>query len=228
MPAALSLVTQSFGQNANTLYQSTGLKGHTAIDWQATWDTPGINCADDAYCYSVINRDNPDLSKYRAVFTLVETLAGSYEVSYGHCNQILAEVGKTYQTGDVLYTAGNTGSVFFAGKEVTTAMKLSGIRTGTHFHAPQVRPVKRVDKTDAKHQYLSDGYGLLKKDGQYFQVIDPDNGFNGCIDPAPFFAHPLPGKELSYDMALQNLRKDIHSKSLLIAAEAVLRGHYGR
>lgn len=227
-PAPYAQISQIFGANANPLYAGSGLKGHTAIDWEVPWDTPGINCADDAYCFSVMNRDNPDPSKYRAVFTLVETTTGIYEVSYGHCHNILAEVGKTYQSGDVIYTAGNTGSVYFAGQEVTTAMKLTGIRAGTHFHAPQVRPVIRVKSTDNKHNYLSDGHGLFKKDGDYFQVVDYNNGYNGCIDPAPFFVHDLPGKELPFETALANLKVGGLRGDRLKAAESVLRTHYGR
>ena len=134
-----------------------------------------------------MNKDNPDPMRYRAVFTLIETKTGVYEVSYGHCNQILAEVGKTYKAGDILYTAGNFGTVYAGGGLVTKEQKLAGSHAGTHLHCPQVRPVKKVLNRDSKKTYLYDGHGLLKKDGFYFEVIDYENGYNGCINPAQFF-----------------------------------------
>jgi hypothetical protein len=189
LPAHRSAITQGFSENANASYKESGLIGHTAIDWAFLHGAPVPNCVENAYCYSVMNKDNPDPDKYRAVFTLVNADNGVSEwaeVSYGHADQIFAEVGKTYQPGDTLMTAGNTGTVYSGGRLITKAEKLRGSTAGTHLHGPQVRPVKRVKKTSRKKQYLSDGFGLLKKDGYYFEIINYENGTNGCINPAPF------------------------------------------
>jgi len=189
LPAPLSTITQGFSENANISYARDGLVGHTAIDWGIPFGEPIYNCTENAYCYSVMNRGNPDLMKYRAVYTLVNADNGVSEwaeASYGHFNDVYAEVGKTYQPGEVLGTSGNTGTVFSRGREVTAAQKNAGSTAGTHLHGAQIRPVQRVKKITRRKEYLYDGFGILKKDGYYFEVINYDNGTNGCINPAPF------------------------------------------
>jgi peptidoglycan hydrolase-like protein with peptidoglycan-binding domain len=37
-----------------------------------------------------------------------------------------------------------------------------------------------------------DGNGLLKYKDSFLEVVDYDNGYNGCVDPEPFFDTPLP------------------------------------
>jgi len=187
-PAPKNTITQGFAENANISYERDGLIGHTTIDWGIAWGKPIINCAKDAYCYSVMNRDHQDPMKYRAVFTLVNADNGYSEwaeVSYGHLNEITAEVGKTYQPKDTLGTCGNTGMVFAGGREVLREEKLKGSKAGSHLHGPQVRPVLRVQKRTRKKKYLYDGSGALKIDGYYFEIINYDNGTVGCIDPTP-------------------------------------------
>jgi len=190
LPAPLSRVTQGWNQNANDFYKDNGLTGHTSYDWHFDHGEDVPNCVKDAYCYSVMNKDHQDPMKYRAVFTLVNADNGFSdwaEVSYGHADKILAEVGKTYQPGDILMTAGNTGDVYAGGRYVTKEEKLKGSKAGTHLHGPQVRPVKRVKKTSRRKEYLYDGFGILKIDGYYFEIVDYNNGVNGCVNPELFF-----------------------------------------
>lgn len=194
LPTHRVFITQGFSENANDSYKKSGLVGHTAIDWHFEHGQNVPNCVENAYCYSLMNKDNPDPDKYRAVFTLVNADNGVSdwaEVSYGHADQIIAEVGKTYQPGDTLMTAGNTGTVYSGGRLITKAEKLKGSTAGTHLHGPQVRPVKRVKKTSKKKQYLSDGFGLLKLDGYYFEIVNYENGTNGCVNPALFLNNTL-------------------------------------
>lgn len=190
LPAPRSRVTQGWNQNANDFYKDNGLPGHTSFDWDFGHGEDVPNCAADAYCYSVLNRDNPDPMKYRGVYTLVNAkngLSDWAEVSYGHADKILAEVGKIYQPGDILLTAGNTGDVYSGGRYVTKEEKLRGSTAGTHLHGPQVRPVKPVKKTSRNKEYLYDGFGIFKKDGYYFEIVDYYNGVNGCVDPDLYF-----------------------------------------
>lgn len=228
LPAHRSAITQNFAANANASYKEGGLIGHTAIDWAFLPGAPVPNCVENAYCYSIMNKDNPDPGKYRAVFTLVNAGNGVSEwaeVSYGHADKILAEVGKTYQPGDTLMTAGNTGTVYSGGKLVSTAEKLKGSKRGTHLHGPQVRPVKRVRKTSKKKQYLSDGFGLLKLDGYYFEIVNYNNGTNGCINPAPFLNEiraDLPGfsKDLYFgikDPEVRELQKFLNRRGFRVS-----------
>lgn len=192
-PFDYSLVTQSFGQNANSLYASQGLKGHTGDDYGASYGAPIPNCAENAYCYATINRDNPDPSLYRAVYTLVEGPDWAYEVSYGHCNEIYATVGETYAVGQILASMGNTGPVYQNGVEVTKEAKLAGSHAGAHLHF-QVRKAQK-ESTELPFTpgatYLYDGHGVLAKDGYRYLVPDYTNGFNGCVSPEPFYAHLL-------------------------------------
>lgn len=237
LPFPLSTISQYFNGNANPLYAGQGLKGHTAIDWGVPWGTPVPNCAANAYCYSVMHKDNPDPTQYRAVFTLVEDDNGIYEISYGHASTIFAQVGVTYQVGDILMDVGNTGDVYSAGIAVTKGDRLNGSRAGAHLHGPQVRPVKRVSEVSSNKQYLYDGSGLFQKDGFYYEIVDYGNGYNGCVNPFPFLngqlANSLPtvlpsNTSVSYETALANLQKAGLPYLIRIAAEAILRVKYGR
>lgn len=183
-PAELSKITQGFYQNFNSFYKENELAGHTGVDWNFNFNDNLLNVAENAFCYSVLNRDNPDLTKYRAVYTLVELGDVVYEISYGHCNKIFAEVGKTYSVSDILATAGNTGDVFFNGKAPNAEERAKGL--GTHLHF-QMRLCKKVLITKSDKRYLMDGFGIYKKNGYYYEVVDYNNGYNGCIDPMPFF-----------------------------------------
>jgi len=187
-PYPTNTITQVFSENANVSYARDGLIGHTSEDYGVPYGTPIPCCADDSYCYSLENHNNPDLMRFRAVYTLVETDAGIYEISYGHCSSMTAEVGKTYKAGDIIGRIGNTGTVFTGSHEVTSAEKNAGSWAGAHLHGPQVRPVRKVTKVNRSQTYLYDQTGRLFKDGFYFEVIDYNNGLNGCVDPAPFYA----------------------------------------
>jgi murein DD-endopeptidase MepM/ murein hydrolase activator NlpD len=178
--------TQAFGQNATDTYAKSGLKGHTSEDYGAQWDTPIPFCVDGPV-YSVMNRDNPDPERYRAVFQLVDCGEIAYEVSYGHLDQIFVSPGDIGIAGKIMGTAGNKGEVFSNGRHVTREEKLAGSHAGTHLHGPQVRPCRKVRAIDSSKQYLADGNGVVKRDGFYFEVIDYGNGFNGCIDPGPLY-----------------------------------------
>lgn len=194
LPFPKSLISQKFGANANVSYARDGLKGHTAYDWGAPWGTSIPNCVKDAYCYSVMHKDNPDPAQYRAVFTLVEDDTGVYEVSYGHCSAIYAVPGITYQVGDTLALVGNTGDVFSGDHEVTAAERIAGSHAGAHLHGPQIRPVKKVTEYDQTKQYLFDSNGPYQKDGLYYQVLDYNNGYNGCVSFAPFSTEVVASK----------------------------------
>ena len=181
-PFPLVRRTQVFGANANPLYASQGLLGHTSEDWGGQHNEPVRCCADKSFCYSIMNKDNFDPTKYRAVYTLVDKGDDLFdEISYGHANRIFAVPGRTYDTGDIIMTMGNTGDVYAGGRKITKEERLNGSKLGTHLHGIQVRPCKRVKQRVPGKVYLSDGFGVYKKDGYYFEVLDHDNGYNGCV-----------------------------------------------
>lgn len=216
LPFPKATITQGFNGNANPLYAGQGLRGHTAEDFGVSCGTPLPNCVDGAYCYSVLNRDNPDLSKYRAVFTLVEVGEHVYEVSYGHLDQIYAVPGHTYAAGDVLGTTGNTGDVYMGATAVTNAIRAKIKCAGGHLHGPQVRLCKKVQATARLKQYLVDGNGLYRHtDGSYIEVVNYDNGWNGCVDPENYFNGYL---AINAPLVLGNLRTQVSLYQKLVQA----------
>lgn len=202
-PYLKSLISQGFAANANPLYKGQGLKGHPALDFGAPWGDPIPNTVDNSYCFSVLNRDNPDPTKYRAIFMLVETKAGIYEVSYGHCSEITAKVGNTYMAGDIIGKVGNTGAVYSGGIEVTKEARLKGSKAGAHVHY-QVRLLEKVAKKTGR-QLIYDGNGVLKRKGFYYEVPNYNNGYNGCVDPTPFWNGYYAGDAKKRKGAVQNL-----------------------
>lgn len=178
------IITQYFAQNANTYYAEKGLQGHGAWDMTVKYGEP-VYASISALCYSVINKANPDLMRYRAVYQLVEEAGIAYEVVYGHLGEIYAEEGQVLFKGQILGTESNTGDVASGGKKVTKEMKQAGSRAGSHVHF-QVRLLKPVTARSARKTYLTNSKGVFKKNGFYYEVVNYDNGFKGCIDPAQF------------------------------------------
>jgi murein DD-endopeptidase MepM/ murein hydrolase activator NlpD len=187
-PFALSTIVQGFGDNAVTAYAGMGLKGHPGQDYGVPYGTP-IKCAVKSQCYSTMSKNNPNLMAYRAVFTIIDDVNCSYEVSYGHCSEMYAVPGKTYDVGEVLALVGNTGDVYVGGAEVTNAEKIAGSHAGAHLHF-QVRVLQKESATiptDNTKHYVNDGFGILTLNGFHYYVPDFNNGYNGCVDPEPFF-----------------------------------------
>lgn len=196
LPFPKATISQRHGKNANPSYAAAGLLGHTSYDWDVPHGTPVPNCTAKAYCYSILNKDNPDPTKYRAVFFLVRAEDGWwYEISYGHLDKIYAVVGAIYDIGDIIGTAGNTGTVYAGERAVTKAERIRGSVAGTHLHGPQIRPLARIGKR-TKRKAIYDAKGLLKVDGFYFEVLDYNNGYNGCVSLAPFSTEKIAVKKL--------------------------------
>lgn len=183
-PFSKFVVTQSFGQNFNAYYKTSGYKGHTGEDIVTLGDKT-IHAAHDGYVFSVINKDNLDLSQYRAVYTLIEDAGVFYELSYGHCHDILVSEGTTVKTGDPLATQGNTGNVFMGAVAITNDQKKINPDLGAHLHF-QLKLLKPVANRSYDKKYLQNNGGFVFKDGLYFEVVGYDNGYAGCIDPNPF------------------------------------------
>lgn len=204
-PFPLNTITQGFGKNATPLYGSQGLSGHTGVDF-ASVNIYGlaIKSSSDAWCYSDVNKNNPDLSRYRAVYTIVDDSDFSYEVSYGHCNEILSTPKTDVKEGQVLATVGNTGEVYVGGRAVID--RIHG--DGAHLHF-QVRKLLKIPKTEASYKIhlLIDGNGVLEKDGCYYQVVDIDNGYNGCVDPMQFF--PQEPYKFTRDLRVGSFGNDV-------------------
>ncbi|HKQ06114.1 MAG TPA: M23 family metallopeptidase [Blastocatellia bacterium] len=190
-------ISQRFGGNANPLYAGQGLKGHPGVDMAQGYNR-SITASHDGLVYKTFNKNNPDLSKYRAVCVLFQEDENWYELTYGHCNDIYASVGDMVSSGDLLASMGNTGDVFSQGLPVSPSpsVRLQPPYPGTHLHW-QLRKCVRTQSTQAGNQYLQaqDGGLFHDKDG-YYEVVDYENGYNGCIDPLPFLYSPPIWKKL--------------------------------
>jgi murein DD-endopeptidase MepM/ murein hydrolase activator NlpD len=176
--------TQRFGKNATSIYAEQGLKGHTAEDWVNGWKSP-IKAVVTGEVYSTINLTNKDPKRYRAVYQVVDTEEFSYEISYGHIDQCFANIGDVVKVGQIIATEGNWGDVFSGGKPVTTAGRKVG--KGSHLHGPQLRKCIKVKTRTRGKKYLKNAKGYFKRDGKYYEIVDYDNGYWGCIDPAPHY-----------------------------------------
>lgn len=176
-------VSQYFGGNANSFYKDNKLDGHPGIDFGAPWGN-NIRGACESLVYKVFNYNNPDLSAYRAICTLVVDGDEAIEYSYGHCDKIFVKAGDIINIGRIIGTVGNTGGVYSNGVEVSVAEKNAGSHAGAHLHF-QERPCKRVLKPTENAVCLlgQDGQRYKDSEGKYYEVLDYDNGFNGCTDP---------------------------------------------
>lgn len=180
-------ITQHFGQNGNTYYSEAGLAGHTGVDIAGMGTDHTIYAATDSYVFSHQNRDNPDLMRYRAVYTLIEDSGIFYELSYGHVSDIYAEIGTSLKRGDRIALESNTGDVASNGKKITLQEKLNGSNAGRHLHL-QLRLVEPVEKRKSGKVYLKDGNGYFKKDGMYFERQDIP-AYADCTDLLPFLVY---------------------------------------
>lgn len=199
-PYPESLITQRFGDNANPLYAGEGLKGHTAFDYGVAYGTPIPNCIENSFVYSFLNKENPDLTRYRAVCTMwddPDTLY-SFELIYGHCSAIQGVLGSRPKVNEQLASVGNTGDVYSGNHYVTGAEKAAGSTAGAHLHF-QLRQCLRTKTLRNDRQYILDGNGMLQRNGYFYEVVNYENGYNGCISPQPFF----------HDILAQNYVKDI-------------------
>lgn len=183
----LGNLTQPFAVNYNNSYTASGLKGHSGEDYVVGWKKPIIASA-TGRVFSILNEYNPDTNKYRAVYQIVydELKAGekAYEVSYGHIDTALYKEGEMVYAGHNIATEGNYGLCFVGGTQVTKEQKETGL--GSHLHF-QVRELKIVKSKTKGKKYIRNSEGDLKIFDHYFEVIDPDNGYAGCIDPSQFY-----------------------------------------
>ena len=183
------VICQRFGDNATGAYHRDGLDGHTSEDLGGKFGQE-IRAGIFGFVYSVLNKNNPDPSKYRAVYILEEGDNGftdCMEVSFGHLKDIFINTGDYVTPETVIGTMGNFGEVYADGREVTKEEKLNGSTAGTHLHGPQCRPVKRVKNANPTSYYLRTENGIYNHDGYIFEVPLFTNGYNGCVNPKRYW-----------------------------------------
>jgi murein DD-endopeptidase MepM/ murein hydrolase activator NlpD len=177
------ILTQAFGKNANVSYKQSGLEGHTGEDYVLGWKKP-IKAVVDGEVYSTLNLKSTDTDRYRAIYQIVDLEEASYEVSYGHIDASLVSIGDMVHAGQIIATEGNFGLCYSGGKKVTPAQKKTG--KGSHLHF-QVRKCTRVKTRERGRTYLRNSKGYLKRNGFYYEVVDYDKGYSGCVNPSMFY-----------------------------------------
>lgn len=200
-PIKNPLITQKFGENANTYYGERMLLGHTGLD-MSTFHGDAVYAPCSGMVSAVMNKDNPDLMAYRGVSIIVEDEGNlCYEVQCGHLDHINVSEGDMVTVGAFIGTEGNTGDVASGGIKVTQQMKQAGSTVGTHLHL-NVRLLKKILKKDRERgkQYSRNSFFSTFVNGDYvYEIPLWDNGYNGSIDPEPFIVKgttlPVP-KEL--------------------------------
>lgn len=225
LPCPHSRITQGFGGNPEVY---APLKGHPAHDFEFAWDEE-VPFVANSYVYSKLNEGSKDPDKYTAVCTIVEEGGEVDEIIYGHPHLMPVEIGRMYSVGETAARAGNKGMVFSYGRRITKEEKLAGSTAGTHLHL-QRRPCKKVSQINKGKKYLRDANGNFKKDGFYYEILDYDNGYNGCanIEYNGKVAKRMPhGTEKTYEEAVIALKNSL-KEPVLSMALWVLKQKYGR
>lgn len=163
------LLTQGFGENLNNFYAEWGLKGHNGLDFSVAHIDNGeawITAAMDGYVISdkTIQSD----SKGRFVTTLSEPVLvngkeAKVECCYFHLKE--AKVSVTDPLGFTYFWSKNSKMVK-AGTLIGISDNTGKYTTGAHLHF---------------HTRI-----YWKQSNGYY-TPDYDSGYDGCIDPMPFF-----------------------------------------
>lgn len=180
------VITQYFGGSPAsnpTQYTVRGQSGHSGIDSQLGWNAP-VECDNDGMVYKVFRKENSS-ENWQGVYMLVHDKDDEFvEVCQGHFNTILVREGYHILEGTVIGLEGNKGYVFSGGVQITPAMQEAGDKRGHHVHT-SYRPVRRVSRVKRGEQYLLTVAGVKYQDpaGNYYEIINKDNGFKGCVNP---------------------------------------------
>lgn len=203
------IISQKFGENANDAYKKLGLKGHTGIDFVSKFKGL-IYAVNDGLVYKVLNKKNPDLQKFRAVYTISNIKGiGLAEILYGHLWDIWVDEGEKVVSAQPIGTEGDTGEyVYHNGVLVSPEEKPEGL--GHHLHL-QVRPVERTNKIEQGEHYLRNKDGNPYFDGEkFYRVIHKNNGYNGCVDYIYDIHYPNIGEWLKlYTKTILNISKQV-------------------
>lgn len=200
-PFRKEIITQNFGANVTNTYANGGLLGHPGVDLYPVFSTirpKDVFIPVDGYCYSVLNKDNPDLNKYRAVCIIYEDETGLNELILGHLREINIEVGEVIK-GELAGQMGNTGEVYAGGRLVSAEEKKTNPDIGAHLHLqkrPLIKDKEIIPSTTVRYLLTSNGY-YRDQDGFYYRAKFPDNGYNGCVDPLPDIKQPTPQEQVS-------------------------------
>src|SRR4051812_25338834 len=194
-------IGQGFAKNYNPSYKGWNLLGHTGQDETCGYGSD-IRALANGIVYSAYTPAKPASDGYTAVFTLCRTPLETFEFSYGHVSEITTHIGDTVLVGDVIAKEGNRGVVYSGNTLITLAMQAAGNKHGSHRHYQKRRVLERMRTTGGR--MLQTATGTYRDYmGSYYEIADPNNGFNGCVDwTAPLFDYDLGVSEASYEVLM--------------------------
>lgn len=167
-------LNQMFGENANDFYRQLGLKGHNGIDFDTSKYQDGqgpIYAAHDGYVISdkTIQKDTSGrFVRLRTDEIVIDGKTCYVETVYFHLKEarvsITDDISKSwFDWGRIL----NKGSRFIkAGQLIGISDNTGQYTTGAHLHF-------------GMYIYWKDSNGMFSKDWK--------NGYDGAVDPLPYF-----------------------------------------
>ncbi len=161
-------ITQYFGENPS-LYAKMNMKGHNGIDLVAEHGT--LMLAVEAGKVINVKDDPAGYGKHVRLISSRSYNGLNLEWTYGHCDDILVEVGMSVKEGEPIATMGNTGFVV-SGK---TPFWAFNPYAGTHLHLG----CRLVEKSAYGWSYPGSKVKI--------RVPDYENGYKGATDPLPYF-----------------------------------------
>ncbi len=161
-------ITQYFGENPS-LYARMGMKGHNGVDLVAEHGT--LMLAVEKGRVVEVKNDPNGYGKHARFITSRSYNGLNLEWTYGHCDDILVEVGMPVEEGEPIAVMGNTGFVV-SGK--TPFWKFNPY-AGTHLHLG----CRLVEKSAYGWAYPGSSVKI--------RVPEYENGYKGAIDPLPYF-----------------------------------------
>lgn len=161
-------ITQYFGENPS-LYAKMGMKGHNGIDLVAEHGT--LLLAVEAGKVVEVKNDPNGYGKHVRFITSRSYNGLNMEWTYGHCDDILVEVGMSVKAGEPIATMGNTGFVVSG----STPFWKFNPYAGTHLHLG----CRLVEKSAYGWAYPGSAVKIW--------VLDYENGYKGAVDPLPYF-----------------------------------------
>ena len=164
-------------------YESVRDKPHTGIDFVQGY-RKSIISAHEGVVAELRNFTNPNSLVYKGISVIADTDQGLYELHYGHVLPgTFVKVGDLIPEGVMIAHEGNTGDMNFSGGQPVTA-ELQAQGRGAHLHFG-LRPVVLDDtKITGEH------YRPYKYQGKFVRCALKDNGYEGCINPTPYFYTP--------------------------------------
>lgn len=159
-------ITQYFGENPS-LYARMNMKGHNGVDLVAEHGT--LMLAVEKGKILEVKNDPNGYGKHLR-FISIKSRNGLYrEWTYGHCDDILVEVGMTVEEGEPIATMGNTG--FVVSDNNGNGFWSFNPFKGTHLHLG----LRMIEKS--AHGWAYPGSKIK------IRVPNYENGYKGASDP---------------------------------------------